>query len=144
MARAVAVLAAIFGLLIAIVPQFILPVCSASLETKAGTLVPMKCFWTARAELAVGALIVLTGLLLFVSRDWTTTRSLHILLSGLGIVALLIPTVLIGVCANPTMACHIGTLPALIVEGSLVTVIGLAGIALAVRGESLGAPWPVA
>jgi hypothetical protein len=139
--RALAGLLGVFGLLIALVPEYVLPVCGTSLETKAGTLVPMRCFWTARAELGVGALIVLAGILLFLSRNRSTTLSLHAMVSGLGLVTVLVPTVLIGVCAGPTMPCHEGTLPALVMLGCLVMVAGLAGIILSARGESQAVSW---
>lgn len=140
--RALAVISGVFGLLIAIVPQFLLPVCSASIETKAGRFIPMRCFWTARVELAVGALIVLVSILLFLSRNRSTTLYLHIVLTGLGVVALLLPTNLIGVCMSPTMPCRIGTLPALIVLSGLVIAIGLAGLALSLRRDSQPVTWP--
>ena len=140
--RALAVISGVLGLLIATVPQFLLPVCSGSIETKAGSFISMKCFWTGRAELAVGALIVLVSILLFFSRKRSTALPLHITLVGLGVVALLLPTSLIGVCMSPTMACRIGTLPGLVVLSSLVIVTGLAGIALSIRKEPQPVSWP--
>ena len=142
MTRALAVSTGVLGLLVAVVPQVVLPVCSASIETKAGTLIPMKCFWTARAELAVGALIVLASILLFLSRSRSATLSLCCILTGLGIVAVLLPTFLIGVCPGPTMPCHTGALPGLILLGSLVAIAGLAGMVLASRRESQAVTWP--
>ena len=140
--RALAVISGVFGLLIAIVPQFLLPVCSASIETKAGRFIPMKCFWTGRAELAVGALIILVSILLFLSRNKSATLYLYIVLTGLGVVALLLPTHLIGVCMSPTMPCRVGTLPGLIVLSGLVVVIGLVGVALALRKDAQPVTWP--
>jgi hypothetical protein len=142
--RALAVISGALGLLIATVPQFLLPVCSGSIETKAGRFIAMKCFWTGRAELAVGALIVLVSILLFFSRNRSAALPLNITLVGLGVVALLVPTSLIGVCMSPTMACRVGTLPGLVVLSSLIIVIGLAGIALSIRKESQPISWPAA
>ena len=140
--RALAVVSGVFGLLIAIVPQFLLPVCSASIETKAGRFIPMRCFWTARVELAVGALIILVSILLFFSRNKSATLYLQIVLTGLGVVALLLPTNLIGVCMSPTMPCRVGTLPGLIVLSGLVIVVGLVGVALALRKDPQPVTWP--
>lgn len=140
--RALAVVSGVLGFLIAIVPEFLLPVCSASIETKAGRFIPMRCFWTARVELAVGALIVLVSIMLFLSKNKSTSLPLFIIQVGLGVVALLLPTHLIGVCMSPTMPCRVGTLPGLIVLSSLVIVTGLAGVALSTRKDQGLDTWP--
>ncbi|MFA5236719.1 MAG: DUF4418 family protein, partial [Methanoregula sp.] len=44
---------------------------------------------------------------------------------GLGVVTVLIPTVLIGVCSAANAPCRIGTLPALILLGVLTTITGI-------------------
>ena len=49
--------ALILGICVAVVPFYIFPVCEAG-------MMPMRCFWTARAELILG---ILTGLLGVVS-----------------------------------------------------------------------------
>ena len=85
-----------------------------------GRQVPMKCFWTAMAEIGVaGSLLVLGGLQLR-SRHRETNQALGIMGGVLGAVVILIPTLLIGVCAHPEASCHLVMRPAMIFLGILV------------------------
>jgi hypothetical protein len=83
----------------------------------------MKDHWTARAELGVGILIALLGilLLLFSSKQVRLGISLSLALSG--ILVVLIPTALIGVCDDAHAACRLLTLPSLIILGAVVAVL---------------------
>jgi hypothetical protein len=122
----------ILGGLIAIGPQTIFPVCEvhmagpASMSIPAGTV--MKCHWAARAELGVGFLIGLIGvfLIIFQSRQIRLGLSLALILNG--ILALLIPTALIGVCSSAHMTCRSLTLPALIIISSVIIVASAANV----------------
>lgn len=120
-------LSALGGLLVILVPTVILPVCQGMVETKTGNLIPMRCFWTARAELAVGGLLLLTGLLHAFSRSAETRRTLSGLVLALGVTTILVPTLLIPTCASPDMACNLGTKPALLLLGGITIVLGAAG-----------------
>lgn len=86
----------------------------------------MKCHWTARAELGTGLVIALLGLLLLIFRSVQVRIGLSIALGLNGILALLIPTVLIGVCGNVKMTCRSLTLPVLVILASVVTVAAAA------------------
>jgi len=107
----------ILGVLIAIGPLYIFKVCSPM-----GKEV-MKCFYTAKAEIGVGSLIAILGVLLFVFKSAQTRFGVSISVTFAGILAGLIPTVLIGVCSMPAMHCHMVTLPAIIVL-SVLTIAG--------------------
>ncbi len=111
----------ILGGLVSIGPQCIFPVCEAMEKT-------MKCFWTARAEIGIGALISLLGILLFLfkSNEIRIGISISILLGG-GL-ALLIPTYLIGVCSMPSMRCHGVTLPALYLSSIVIIIASFVNI----------------
>jgi hypothetical protein len=85
----------------------------------------MKCGYTARAEAAVGALVILAGLTLLALPSRDSRRALGVIGIGLGAVTLLIPTVLIGVCTAADAPCRIGTLPALILLGVLTAIAGI-------------------
>lgn len=87
--------------------------------------VPMKCHWTARAELGIGILIVLIGLLLLLFSSKKIRLGLTLALTPAGILALLIPVWLIGVCGNAHMSCHALSLPALTVLGGVTAFIAL-------------------
>jgi len=132
----------IVGALIVITPWYIFPICEAkgvsshpmsrmssgsgsdsSTGMSPGTL--MKCGYTARAEAAIGALVVLAGLTLIALPDRNSRKAIGIIGIGLGAVTILIPTVLIGVCTAADAPCRIGTLPALILLGILTIVSGI-------------------
>jgi hypothetical protein len=83
----------------------------------------MKCFWTARAELGIGALIVILGALLIVFKSRQLRIGLSLAAALNGILALLVPTLLIGVCDHASMQCRIGTLPALVILSSFVIAV---------------------
>lgn len=119
------IISIILGLLIAIGPKLIFPVCSALLELTSGKKIPMKCFWTSNAEIAVGALIVITGIILIVFMEHAAQIVTSIFLFLHGLTALLFPTFIIGVCPTETMSCHIATLPALIVLSSCVMLLAV-------------------
>ena len=60
----------------------------------------MKCFWSARAEIVAGVPLVALGALLFFARRKETIRVIGILTALIGVLTLLIPTSLIGTCAQ--------------------------------------------
>lgn len=136
---------ALAGALILLTPYILFPVCTKQVETKAGGFLPMKCHWTAQAELGIGALILLGGMILLISKRAETQRFLSMLTAGLGIAAISLPTWLIGMCASAAMDCRVGTLPALVILGGASLVIsGLAFIMAKEEGleayEPLRAP----
>ncbi len=132
----------ILGILVAAVPQF--TDCKAvgrpPLQLANGGTTEMKCYWTARAELALGIPMALTGLLMVFSRRKETQRNLAIVGAGLGAAAIAVPAVLIGVCASSMMICNSVMRPALILMGTVA--IGLAAVSLVAergKGEPVGA-----
>jgi hypothetical protein len=121
------------ALVIAVVPLF--TDCQSqgrSLTLQNGSAVPMKCHWTAIAEIGVGIMLGLTGLLMLRSQRKETERSLGILGVSSGALAILFPTALIGVCANPSMTCNMVMLPTMILAGTLAIAIS-AGLLLNTR-----------
>jgi hypothetical protein len=120
---------AVLGLLIALVPVYIFPTCSKLIETTAGGTVPMKCFWSGRAEIGIGLLILCGGVLLAFFKSPFTRIGISLMTALAGVLGLLVPNLLIGGCGMPTMACRMSTFPALIVL-SLLTVAACAANAL--------------
>ena len=106
----------VFGLLISLGPQFLFKVCPA-----AGGML-MKCHWSARAELGIGALIAALGiaLIVFASPEIRLGLTIGVFLSG--VLALLVPQVLIGGCPSPSMQCRKITFPALTVISILLLI----------------------
>jgi hypothetical protein len=121
---------AVFGLLLAIGPYTLFPVCEAM-----GDMV-MKCFWTRRAELGIGLVIVVLGVLTLVFKSSQIRLGLGIGVFLNGVLALLIPATLIGVCEHAHASCRVLALPALSVLSSILILISVInGITLSKRGR---------
>ena len=135
--KVLAVSLLILAVLISLVPQF--TDCRSqgrALSLADGRSIPMKCHWTARAELVVGVPLFAVGATLLFSRRRETRIALGVLGMILGVFTILLPTALIGVCMSADMLCNSAMKPALILMGSLVVAFSLASTVLAVvRGE---------
>jgi hypothetical protein len=93
-----------------------------------GRSIPMKCHWTGIAEIALAVPLLVTGLLMASSKRRETLRTLAVLGGVLGVFVILLPTVLIGVCANGDMICNSIMRPALILGGGLIVALSLVGL----------------
>jgi hypothetical protein len=123
----------VLALAITIIPQF--TNCEAQghvLTLASGKTTPMKCTWTARAEIATGVPILAVGAMMLFARRRESLRYLGGLGAVLGIFAMLLPTSLIGVCSG-SMMCHTVMQPSLLTFGALVTISGLVGMMLSWR-----------
>jgi len=121
MNKTMGVLMIVLALVIAIVPLF--TDCLANgraLTTADGRSVPMKCHWTALAEIGLALPLVLVGVFNFTSKRKETFRSLNLVSLALGALVIAFPTFLIGVCANASMPCNMIEKPLLILSGILV------------------------
>ncbi|MCL5952461.1 MAG: DUF4418 family protein [Chloroflexi bacterium] len=96
-----------------------------SLALANGTTVPMKCFWSAMAEIAVAVPLLGVGGMLALSQGRETQRTLAVTGGILGAFTMLIPTVLIGVCANPDHDCNRIMLPTTLMAGTLIIAVSL-------------------
>ena len=130
------VVTVVLGIIVAAEPHYIFPVCQyygMLVQTAAGTNIPMKCYWTAMAEVGLGALIVVTGIVLILSKQNETRRALGFVLAALGVVVALVPADLIGVCGMAEHPCRMATQPALILLGAVTIIIGMMAIVTARR-----------
>lgn len=121
MNKTMGVLLIVLALVIAIVPLF--TDCLANgktLTTADGRSVPMKCHWTAIAEIGMAVPLALIGVFNITSKRKETFSTLNLISTILGAFVILFPTVLIGVCANPMMSCNMIMKPTLILSGILV------------------------
>jgi len=128
------VLIIILALVIGILPQF--TDCQSQgkeLTLTTGKTVPMKCHWTAIAEIGMAVPLIAQGIMLFLSKRKETRLALSVTNIILGIFVVLFPTWLIGVCANNMMLCNNLMKPTLILCGALVIVIGLITFIMAYR-----------
>jgi hypothetical protein len=90
-----------------------------------GKQIPMKCYWTARVSTALALILLAVGVLLWISQKPETLRVLNILGIIIGVIVILLPTWIIGVCSHPGASCSLVMKPALIFMGSLVVAINL-------------------
>jgi hypothetical protein len=106
----------ILGILIAAGPHSIFHVCSSSMAV---------CNKTADVEIYIGLSIVLEGILIFFIRNFAARLIFSIAGIISGLFTILVPTVIVGVCANPNMACNRTTRPALIILGSFTILFSI-------------------
>lgn len=113
----------IIGLLIAIGPFTIFHVCASH----DGDMI-MKCHWTARAELGLGISISILGLILLIQKAYNSQLAANLSLIINGVLAYLIPNVLIGVCDGVHMHCHAVARPALSILSALTVAIAIINV----------------
>ncbi len=117
----------ILGILVILTPWILFPVCEVQgmyMKTATGMQQPMKCGWSARAETGMGALIILAGGLLIARGTPETRQAVGIFTIAYGLLVIIFPTVLIGMCAVAEHPCRQLTLPALEVLGAIVIIVG--------------------
>jgi hypothetical protein len=127
--KAIGAVLILLALVIGIVPQF--TDCLAQGKAIAlpnGNTIPMRCHWTRQAEVGVAIPLGLVGILAIISKRRETLRILSGLGMVLGLVAILLPTYLIGVCASQDMICNMVMKPTLIFAGTLTIASGLVGL----------------
>jgi len=138
--KMIAAVLIVSGLVLIFVPSFY--TCQAdgkAIQLPGGKSIPMKCLWTARAETSMGVLLLAVGSLLFISRRLESKRFLSILTFILGILIILFPTSLIGICINPSMSCVVIMKPLLLLIGALTASLGIAATAWNFIGKSQSA-----
>ncbi len=131
----VAAIVMVIGVLVAVAPWTFAPVCEVHtaenpnglwIVTSTGKLMPMPCGYTARAEIGVGAVLVIFGGLMAALFAFGNRLLFGLIgLSLAGMVAIL-PTELTGMCANSAHGCRTLTEPLLIVMAVVIGIISLA------------------
>ena len=124
MNKAFGILIVVLALVIGIVPQF--TDCKSQgkvLTLQNGKTVDMKCHWTARAEIAVAVPMFLVGAVMVGGKRKETWQVTGLMASTLGVLAIALPTQLIGVCSS-AMPCNLVMRPALLLTGGIVVVAG--------------------
>lgn len=124
-----AILVILLGLLVILIPTYILPVCPPSEiiinHEHHMTYKFMKCHWTAQAEIGVGVVIALIGLCMLLIKSALIRLGLSLSLIIITLLVAALPTVLIGVCPGEMMDCHIGTLPALLLLSAILLIVAI-------------------
>ena len=124
----------VLALVIGIVPQ--LTDCQSqgrSLALQNGKTVPMKCHWTAIAEIAMAVPLAGVGAVTAVSKRKESRRIIAGFGMLLGVFVVLLPTRLIGVCASADMLCNSIMKPTLILSGIVIIAISLAALVVSER-----------
>ena len=83
----------------------------------------MKCHWTSQAEIGIGSVIFVIGIFMLLMKSHFVRLGMSLSLIVIALLVAAIPTVLIGVCPGETMACHIGTLPGLLLLSVTLLII---------------------
>jgi hypothetical protein len=126
----------LLSLAIAIIPSF--TDCQAEgkfMTLASGMKIPMVCHWTAQAEIGVGIPLLAVGVMMIFTKRKSGFFILSIMGLVLGIIAILLPTSLIGVCNTMTANCNTIGRPALISLGSLSIAASSGGLVLARRAN---------
>ena len=127
MKRLIAVTALMSGILLILVPRFILPVCEYE------GYPAMHCSDTARAEYVVGALLVVAGIGAFLLKSTITSVIGAAVSIILYIVAFLLPD-RYGYCHSSRMPCNYGTVPGIRFIASIGCIIMVVAIISLVKG----------
>ena len=101
------------------------------LTTADGRSVSMKCHWAGVAEVAAAIPLALAGIYALRSRRKETLRFAGLVGATSGLVAILLPTALIGTCMNASMICNLLMRPILLASGIIAIVASIALIVLA-------------
>lgn len=121
---------------IAIAPHFTDCLSQGSvLKLANGNTQPMKCHWTAQAEIAVGIPLAAVGIMLPFARRKGMTAGLSVTGIALGAMALALPYGLIGTCGMATHFCNTAMKPALTALGSLAIVGSVGAMVLARKAK---------
>lgn len=102
-----------------------------------GRTIPMKCHWTGLAEFTLAVPMLVVGALMAFDKGKRNLRNLNIVSAVLGVFVILLPTALIGVCANPDMLCNSIMRPTLILLGTLVVLLSVFGIFQSFRMQEI-------
>lgn len=125
----IAVTALMSGILLVLVPRFILPVCEYE------GYPAMHCSDTARAEYVVGALLMVVGIGAFLLKSTRTSIIGAVVSIILYIVAFLLPDKY-GFCHSSRMPCNYGTVPGIrfiAIIGGIIMVVAIISLVRSTR-----------
>lgn len=111
----------IMGILLAVGPYTLFRVCDTSEKV-------MKCWWSVRAETAIGGLLVFAGILILLLKSKEIQYAINLNTIATGIVAILIPSKLIGGCAKEMMPCRSLTFPSIYIISVAIIIFSIGNI----------------
>jgi hypothetical protein len=127
-----ALIVLVLGIIVILIPWYLFPVCGVGrYAPPAGTLARMHgCDGTLKAATVLGVLTMCAGLLPLLFKQHLAGLISAVSTAVIGVLLILFPTVITGVCKVPTMPCVIGTKPALIMAGIVLILAGSFGVLL--------------
>jgi hypothetical protein len=134
--KVLGIILVVLALAVIIIPMF--TDCQSqgkSITLPNGKTVPMKCHWSGVAEIVAAVPLALVGVLMCFTKKKLGFLILSVLGIVLGILVILIPASLIGVCTSG-MLCETVMKPALTIMGGLVIIASLCSLLLMRRAES--------
>lgn len=126
--RGLATFVVALGLSVMFVPKYVFPICESDHLTFSSSYEPiMRCFWFARAELLLGGLVALSGLVLFVRPTPDSRFAIGVFLVALGLAIVLasMNAFFGSTCGHASSICQIGTKPAERIAGVVVIISSL-------------------
>jgi uncharacterized membrane protein YczE len=121
-----AIILIVLGILLVVSPWTIAPVCEVNgmyAQLANGKTLPMPCGWTARAEVGMGVLTILAGLLLTFSQSAETKRMIGLFSIALGVLTILFPLYITKMCALADHPCNLLTKPVLVILGIAIIAV---------------------
>ncbi|HHW06893.1 MAG TPA: DUF4418 family protein [Clostridia bacterium] len=104
--KTISIIALVIALGLVLVPK-VVPVCSAMVATASGGQMPMRCFYTFRAQSLFAVTSVLAAVSLFVVRSPDGRKTVGAMLAVLGIMMAVLPlSGVMGICMRSDMPCH--------------------------------------
>jgi len=137
--KVAAVVLIVLALVIGIVPQF--TDCQSqgkAIVLENGKTIPMKCHWTAIAELAVAVPMLAAGVMVLLAKRKETKLVLAVIALIAGVFTILLPNALIGVCSSE-MPCNLIMQPLLTITGIVALLAALVILVLAMREKETAA-----
>jgi hypothetical protein len=114
------------GLLLILIPRFILPVCEYTGKPS------MKCSSVAHYEMALGAAILLISGALYWLKKTGVQLGILLACTVAGIAVIWIPEYM-GYCKSPNMPCNYGTVPALRLLGGALVLFSFISLLFTIR-----------
>lgn len=106
------------AVLLAVGPYTLFKVCAVMEK-------PMKCWWSVRAEIGIALLLAVHALLYLFTKSNREKLFVTLGAAAVGVIAILIPSVLIGGCKMATMACQSVTFPSVYVIAGIVIAVSV-------------------
>lgn len=114
----VSIIYIVLGILLALVPTVLFPTCDA-------TEMKMACYYTKQAEVGLGVLVAVLGIVALLSKNVDVRRGLSIAVLGIAGLVVAYPLYLTGLCKMSDMMCRLRTLPALILISVVIGVVAI-------------------